>query len=169
MLRFALLFAFSIALLLTGCGQETAPASNPADTPAAAEEKIPFRRDGTLTFLRGGQPLMDIALEIADTDSARTRGMMQRTGFPDDRSGMLFIFDREAVQSFWMANTPVALDLLFISADSQVVDIHKYARPFSADNITGKAPARFVLEVPAGFTDREGITETDRVWWERRF
>lgn len=151
-------------LLLAACGGEAGVPRPAADTTAVV---IPFRRDATLTFLRAGAPLVEIDLEIAATDSARTRGMMQRASFPDPTSGMLFVFDREAIQSFWMANTPVALDLMFIDADSQIVDIHRYARPFSAANITGRAPARYVLEVPAGFADAHGITETDRVRWER--
>jgi uncharacterized membrane protein (UPF0127 family) len=150
--------------LLAACRGESEP-SRPA--PADSAATIPFRRDGTLTFLRDDTPLLDIALEIAATDSARTRGMMQREAFPSNRSGMLFIFDRAEIQSFWMANTPVALDLLFIGADSQIVDIHKYARPFSPDQITSSAPARFVLEVPAGFVDANGIAETDRTRWQR--
>ena len=155
------------ALLLLAVAACQSEPERTAPERGATEATIPFRRDGTLTFLRGGEPMLDIAIEIAATDSARTRGMMQRESFPDNRRGMLFIFDRQEVQSFWMANTPVALDLLFIDADSQIVDIHKYAKPFSAENITGRAPARYVLEVPAGFVDANGITETDFVRWQR--
>ena len=153
-----------VVAFLAACGEQPEPA--PPDA-APEAETIPFRRDGTLTFLRAGAPLLDIAIEIADDDSSRTRGMMGRQAFPDAQSGMLFIFEAERIQSFWMANTPVALDLLYIDADSQIVDIRRYARPFSPENITGRAPARYVLEVPAGFTDAQGITETDRVRWRR--
>lgn len=159
-----LILATLVALTVIGCRED-------GDTPAPAgdetETTIPFRKDAELTFYREGEPFLDIAVEIAATDSARARGMMQRKAFPNDRSGMLFLFDREEIQSFWMANTPVPLDLIFISADSQIVDIHKYARPFSSENITSDAPARYVLEVPAGFTDARGVIETDRVRWHR--
>ena len=80
---------------------------------------------------------------------------------------MLFIFNREEVQSFWMAHTPLSLDIMYVNADSQIVDIAKYTRPFSPSSITSEAPARFVVEVPAGFSDTHGITETDRVSWRR--
>lgn len=157
------LLCLLLALTFAACGGD-APETPAAD--AAPAEEIPFVREGTLALLRGDEVVQTIGIEIAETDSTRARGMMGRTTFPDD-SGMLFIFDREEVQSFWMANTPLALDLLFIDADSEIVDIHRYARPFSPDNITSSAPARFVLEVPAGFADTYGITETDRVRWTR--
>ena len=80
---------------------------------------------------------------------------------------MLFLFDREQPQQFWMGNTPVALDLIFIDADSQIVDFAKYAQPFSADGIRSAVPAQYVLEVPAGFSDTHGLIETDRVSWRR--
>ena len=94
------------------------------------------------------------------------RGMMQRTSFPE-RSGMLFLFDQEEPQAFWMGNTPLALDLVFISADSQVVHVAKYTRPFSEAMIPSERPAQYVLEVPAGFADTYGINEEFRVRWER--
>ncbi len=127
---------------------------------------IPFRADGELEILRGGDTYLKIDIEIADSDSARVRGMMQRTGFPS-KSGMLFIFPFEEIQSFWMANTPVALDIIFADADSTIVSISKYTRPLSPDNVVSQQPARFVLEVPAGFVDSQGIVESDRLRWRR--
>lgn len=155
---------FSLLLFVTagGCGNDKPEASGPA---TGGQPTIPFRKDATLAVLRGGEPVVSVDVEIAATDSARTRGMMQREGFPTPTSGMLFLFETSEIQSFWMANTPVALDLLFIGPDSQIVDIHRYARPFSTESITSAAPARYVLEVPAGFADRYGVSEFDRVRW----
>ena len=127
---------------------------------------IPFRVDGTLEFLRTGETLLTIDIEIAASDSAQERGMMQRTSFPP-MSGMLFPFEREEIRQFWMGNTPLSLDLLFISADSQIVDFSTYAEPYSADPIPSRVPAQHVLEVPAGFVDSQGIVEGDRVRWRR--
>lgn len=146
---------------LSACSSEPAPQESTTEPP---EETIPFRKDGTLDFLREGEVLLTIDLEIAESDSARERGMMQRHALP---GGMLFTFQQEQPQSFWMANTPLGLDLLFVSADSEIVDIAKYARPFSNDNITSAAPAQYVLEVEAGFTDSYGIIESDRIRWQR--
>ena len=155
----SLLVLIPVLLLLAACG-------NDAQRPETTEETIPFRVDGTLDLLRGDDLLLTLDIEIADSDSATLRGMMQRTSFPDN-SGMLFLFPEENHRGFWMGNTPLALDLLFISADSQIVSFTKYAAPFSTESIPSKAPAQFVLEVPAGFVDSQGIVEGDRIDWRR--
>lgn len=151
-----------LAAALCACGgNERVPGDE------SPPENIPFRDDGDLTFMRSGEEVVTIDVEIAESDSARQRGLMQRQSLPE-RGGMLFIFDREETQSFWMANTPLALDLLFVSGDSQIVDIDKYTRPFSPSSITSDAPARYVIEVRAGFADTYGIVEGERVRWERQ-
>ncbi len=157
-----LLFALPLLLFfLAACGGE--PKEKPSSEQVLPE--IPFRKDGTLTFLRDGAPIVTIDIEIADNDSTRTRGLMQRSRLPE-RSGMLFIFDEPAPQSFWMANTQLPLDIIFVDADSQIVSITKYTKPLSPESVTsGGAAARFVIEVEAGFTDTYGIIETDHVRW----
>lgn len=158
----ALLLALFVLFGPLACvGDEGGQADEPAQ-----EESIPFRDDGELTFLRGGEEVITIDIEIAASDSARQRGLMQRTSLPDE-SGMLFIFDREETQSFWMANTPLALDLFFVNNDSQIVEIARYTRPFSSTSIASDEPARYVIEVPAGFADTYGLVESERVRWSR--
>lgn len=145
------------------------PSGDSSSTTAASDTTatIPFTAEGRLAFIQDGDSTVTIDIEIADTDSARQRGMMQREGFPNDRSGMLFPFDEEQPQSFWMSNTPVALDILFVSADSQIVSISKYTTPFSSENYRSGEPAQYVVEVPAGFADSHGILEGDRIRWRR--
>ncbi len=151
---------FGLYLLLIGCTESNRrPASS-------LERSIPFREDGQLAFVRDGDTLVTIAIEIAETDSARQRGLMERTHLPD-RSGMLFIFEREEMQGFWMANTPLSLDIIFVNGDSQIVSIAKYTRPYSTETIASRYPARFVVEVPAGFADTYGLLEGDRIRWRR--
>jgi hypothetical protein len=164
-MRLSGFLSFVILLLLaTSCQQ---PDVEPDDASATdTTETIPFRPDGALAFTAEGDTITTVTIEIADTDSARARGLMQRESLPD-QSAMLFIFPRERVQSFWMANTPLALDLFFVDADSQIVSIAKYTRPFSDESIVSEGPARFVIETPAGFADTFGIVEGNRVRWER--
>lgn len=167
-LRRALLLTALFGTLLVGglaCGRSGD--SPPADAEADTTETIPFTTEGRLAFIQDGDSTVTIDIEIAETDSARERGMMQREGFPDDRSGMLFPFDKEQPQSFWMSNTPVALDIIFVDADSQIVSIAKYTTPFSSENYRSGEPAQFVVEVPAGFVDSHGILEGDRIRWRR--
>lgn len=159
-----LLLVLLISLSLLGCGGgEGDGATTGGDSHLP---NIPFRKDGTLTFVREGEDVLTIDIEIAETDSARQRGLMQRSSLPE-KSGMLFIFDREEPQGFWMGNTPLGLDLMFVDADSQIVDIDKYNKPYDPSTIASDAPAQYVVEVPAGFADTHGISETDRVRWNR--
>ncbi len=157
----ALTFALSTTLAFAACNPT--PDRPPDDD---SKEEIPFTTHGTLQILREGLPVVTIDIEIADNDSSRMRGMMQRSGFPE-MSGMLFIFPFERLQSFWMANTPLSLDMLFADADSHVVDIHRYTRPLSPESVDSSVPSQFVLELPAGFCDTHGIVESDRLRWSR--
>jgi uncharacterized membrane protein (UPF0127 family) len=155
-----------VALVLAGgigCGSSDDTSSAEADTTAT----IPFTKEGRLAVVQNGDSTVTIDIEIADTDSARERGMMQREGFPDDRSGMLFPFDEEQPRSFWMSNTPVALDIIFVDADSQIVNIARYTTPFANDRYRSGEPAQYVLETPAGFADSHGLLEGDRIRWRR--
>lgn len=162
MLRIVPLLVLLVFVAACGNGAET---PSPEETPQE-ETGIPFRKDGELTFLRDGEPYLTINLEIADTDSLRERGLMQRTSMPD-RSGMLFLFDQQQIHSFWMNNTLISLDFAFIGPDSTIVDTQKYAKPLGEDPITAAVPSLHVLELPAGTIDTYGIIETDRVTWER--
>ena len=150
--------------LLVGCGDMGGRDGDDTGEPAVT---IPFRKDGELTFFAGDDTeIVTIDIEIADSDSSRQRGLMQRDSLAE-RAGMLFIFPIQETQSFWMANTPLALDLIFVDADSQIVDIAKYTRPYSTRSIVSAAPARYVIEVRAGFCDTYGISEGQTVRWMR--
>ena len=161
------LFPILVALgvvVLPACTQDS---ENEDADPDQEKTTIPFDKEGRLAVLQEGDTVVVIDIEVADTDSARKRGMMQRDGFPSERSGMLFPFEKEKERSFWMANTPLALDLFFIAADSQIVSIEKYAQPNTASSIPSSAPAKYVLETSAGFADSYGVVEGDRVSWHR--
>lgn len=174
-MRAALFLSFLLAalLLITGCGPDDAGSGDSrSDRGSAGDippgEVIPFDEEGELTIRSsGGDDIVTLQIEIAETDSARIRGMMQRESFPDETSGMLFPFEQEAPRYFHMSNTPLSLDLFFIGSDSTIVSISKYARPFSSDLIESGAPAQYVLETPAGFADTYGVTEGDRATWRR--
>lgn len=153
-----------LALILAACASpESAPESAPEP---ATEAEIPFRKDGELTLMRGDEDVVTLDIEIADTDSSRNRGLMERTSLPD-RSGMLFVFDEPGMQGFYMANTPMSLDFFFIGEDSVIVNTVKYAPPLSLETIASTGPVIWVLEVPAGFIDTWGLVAGDRVRWSR--
>lgn len=150
-------------LALAACGPET-PERPVVGPPVSQRVEPQFREDGTLSFLRGTDTLRTIRIEIADTDSTRTRGMMDRTTIPPD-TGMLFVFPSESPQGFWMANTPSSLDIQYYRADSTLVNIAADTTPFSQESVLSEGPAQFVVEVPAGYSRRLGLVPGDRITW----
>lgn len=104
-------------------------------------------------------------VEIADTAAKREMGLQYRHELADDR-GMIFLFPSESHQSFWMKNTPIALDMIFINRDRKVVGIIEKTVPFSLEPRSVTAPSQFVLEVNGGLARRHGIQAGDTVRFE---
>lgn len=101
-------------------------------------------------------------VEVADTDEKRAEGLMYRTKLDPDY-GMLFDFKREQNVYFWMKNTYVSLDMIFVRADGTIAHIAEDTVPLSEATVSSRAPVRFVFEVVAGTTKRLGIKPGDRV------
>ena len=97
-----------------------------------------------------------IHVEIAETPDSRARGLMYRRDLGAD-DGMLFIFPAESEQHFWMKNTPLPLDMIFIDSKHTVVGIVAEARPFSTNPVGVGKPSQYVLEVNGGFAAQHGI------------
>ncbi len=102
------------------------------------------------------------AVELADNPATRSRGLMFRESMPLDH-GMLFDFERERQQSFWMKNTPLSLDIIFIDRRGIIVHIHHRAVPYDETPIPSLKPASAVLEINGGVARLIGIVEGDRV------
>jgi uncharacterized membrane protein (UPF0127 family) len=102
------------------------------------------------------------SVELATNDAERARGLMFRKSLPEGQ-GMLFDFKRDGPVSFWMHNTYISLDMIFIASDGRVVHIAENAKPLSDDLIPSGGPVRAVLEVVAGTTQKLGIAPGDRV------
>lgn len=101
---------------------------------------------------------MTLKVEIADENYERARGLMYRKSIEKDQS-MLFVFEQEAPRSFWMKNTQMSLDLLFIDKNFKIVTIRKNCPPYSTENIRSEIPALYVLELQGGSVDRLKISE----------
>jgi uncharacterized membrane protein (UPF0127 family) len=104
-------------------------------------------------------------VEIADTPAKREMGLQYRKQLADDR-GMIFLFPFESQQSFWMKNTPIPLDLVFINRERKIVGIVEKAAPFSLDPRSVPAPSQYVLEINGGLARRYGIQAGDIVRFE---
>jgi len=103
----------------------------------------------------------EVFVEVADTEEELTRGLMGRTDLPEDH-GMLFVFPKEAQHSFWMKDTLIPLDLIFIDKDYRVVDIKENFQPCEeepCDIFRPENDVMYVLEVNAGFVEKHSIRE----------
>lgn len=101
-------------------------------------------------------------VEVADTPAKRTLGLQYRKDLASDH-GMIFLFPVETQQSFWMKNTPLPLDMIFINSDRKIVGIVEQTTPFSLDPRSVPAPSKFVLEINGGLAKRHGIRAGDSV------
>jgi hypothetical protein len=117
---------------------------------------------GPVARVHTSSGVVTVALEVAATPAALERGLMYRTSLAEGH-GMLFVFPHEAEHGFWMKNTLIPLDMIFIAGDGRIVGIHAQATPLSTAQIGVGKPSRWVLEVPGGFAARHGIAPGDRV------
>jgi len=102
------------------------------------------------------------SVELATNDAERERGLMFRKSLPEGQ-GMLFDFKYDQPVSFWMHNTYISLDMIFIGGDGRILHIVENAKPMSDDLIPSRVPVRAVLEVIAGTVDNLRIAVGDRV------
>jgi len=130
-------------------------------TPARAQEPmlLPTHPDPLVAETATGEKRFSI--EVADAPHERQAGLMFRRTMADDH-GMLFVFERSQALGFWMKNTPMPLDLLFIGEDGRVRAIEQGV-PFSTEGIAPQVPAQFVLELKAGTAEKAGIEIGDRL------
>lgn len=131
------------------------------------QSSINFQKDGELTFQAiDGSYISTIDIEIAENDDKRGKGLMDRLGMAETQ-GMLFLFPYETIQSFWMKNTVIPLDIIFVNRDKVIVTIHKDTVPFDTGQYPSSKPASKVVEVIAGYTDLYGIKVGDKIVWRR--
>ncbi|GAB6283666.1 MAG: hypothetical protein STSR0008_24550 [Ignavibacterium sp.] len=132
---------------------------------STTDSEYQFHKEGKLTILDSNKVVKKkIDIEIADTEYDRELGLMFRKEMSDEQ-GMLFIFPVEDNLSFWMRNTYIPLDMIFIDSQKRIITIHKNTIPLSEDSYRSSAPAKYVLEVNGGFTDRFNIKEGDFINW----
>lgn len=140
-----------------GCKESDQPKETIKVTP------IEFKKEGEAYILKAsGDTLSKIELEIADDAYQRETGLMYRESMAMNR-GMLFIFDTEEQLGFYMKNTYIPLDLIFLNKDLIIVNIQKNATPKSLETIPSNAPAQYVLEVNAGLTDTWNLSKGDKI------
>ncbi len=105
-----------------------------------------------------------VSVEVPETPAEMAKGLMYKEHLDDD-AGMLFVFDKAGIHSFWMKNTLIPLDMIFIDSDNKIVDIMT-AEPCekaSCKSYSPKTDSKYVLEVNAGFAEKHNIEIGDEV------
>ncbi|MBV7529488.1 DUF192 domain-containing protein [Chitinophaga sp. sic0106] len=159
-----------------GCNQSASSNQSAADTTTApvAEQQvetangIAFRKDAALAFVSksGADTIRKIDIQLAETDPQREDGLMYRKSMTDDQ-GMLFIFPDMEERSFWMKNTYISLDIIYIDDKMEIVSIQKYATPLSEQSLPSFKKAQYVLEVNGGFCDKYHIGYGDKIVYNK--
>ncbi|MEM5804806.1 MAG: DUF192 domain-containing protein [Candidatus Aenigmatarchaeota archaeon] len=128
---------------------------------AAAFLMILNKPSETISVAIGGKA--SIAAEVAYTSEERERGLMHRSGLPEG-SGMIFIFDKEGSYNFWMKNMRFPIDIIWVNQHCSVVFLTNGAPPCAAEPCklySADEPVKYVIEVPAGYAGRHGISAGD--------
>ncbi|MHA7772622.1 DUF192 domain-containing protein [Roseibium sp. M-1] len=153
MFRQFLSAACVVATLFLGIAGASGPLQAQEPQTGLAEEAL---------VITSGETQHKFTAEIAADDRQRAFGLMFREEMAEDR-GMLFLFDGAGDRYFWMKNTPLPLDIIFIDAGGTIVSIAEDTTPFSESVIPSNGPAKYVFEVNAGVTEKLGIAAGDRV------
>ena len=134
-----LLAALVVATLCAGCDS------------AAGQSGLPVVKMGV------GKKTYD--LEVANTRESRDRGLMHRDSMPADH-GMIFVFPDEAVRGFWMKNTRIPLDIIYLTAAGKVVSVHQM-QPHDRRTTESKGPAQYAIELNQGEAAKADVKEGD--------
>jgi uncharacterized membrane protein (UPF0127 family) len=126
-----------------------------------------FVKNGQLVFIKKdkNEPIKTIDIEVADNEAKRMQGLMWRRSMSDG-TGMLFIFEDEKPLSFWMKNTYISLDIIYINKAMDIVSIRDNTTPFSEIPVPSDNPAQYAVEVMAGFCNNYNIDTGDKVKFE---
>lgn len=127
----------------------------------------PFSYEGDVfVYNQQDSLLAKLNVEFAETPQEINYGMMYRKSIPEN-SGMLFLMPVEEPQSFWMKNTRISLDVIYLNSQGKVVSLQKNTEPNSEKHLPSVFPAAMVLEVEAGFADKHSLSPGDKISYHK--
>lgn len=131
---------------------------------------IAFEQDGNLWLIDtvSKDTVQQLAIEISDDDYEVQTGLMYRESMEANQA-MLFVFPEPGMHSFYMKNTLIPLDIIFIDENRQIVNIQKNAKPLDETSLPSEKPVQFVLEINAGLSDKWQLKPGDKVEWRTEF
>lgn len=140
-----------------------AAGTNEAKAAQASETRHPLSGLQVIDLtVQSGQTTHTFRVELADTPEAQNRGLMFRNEL-GDFEGMIFPSHTPSVRSFWMKNTPLSLDIIFIGTDGRIINIAADTIPYSLESVSSEGLASAVLELRAGRSVALGIAPGDKV------
>jgi len=171
-----------LLVALSGClggGEPTDGANTTPDAPEnggdadgiGVDAPEPYT-DARVEFSVGGGRRGELGVEIAETPAERRRGLSGRDSLPDG-TGMLFVYNSAGERAFWMRNTLVPLDMIFVDAEMRVLNVeHAPTEPLDTPNdeltrYRSDGPAQYVVETDRGYANRTGVSPGDRLVIER--
>ncbi|NJC27156.1 DUF192 domain-containing protein [Neolewinella antarctica] len=162
LLGLALLAFILQSIPSSGRSQPVAQQQPPAQAPAPP----PFTDEGDLFITDGetGEQKARVDIELAQNANETAQGLMYREEMGEDE-GMLFFMPTFEPQSFWMRNTLISLDIIYLNEQQEIVSIMPNTTPLSEAQVPSGVPARYVLEVNAGFAERKGLEIGDLMAW----
>lgn len=162
------ILATSAAIMLASCSGLATGGSAAAEakgcTAGATLEPSEAGLEQTRLCIKSGAKTHAFTVEIAHSSQQQAKGMMFRTELADDK-GMIFPFGEPRMASFWMKNTVIPLDIIFIRADGKIENIAANAVPYSTDPVESTAAVTAVLELRGGLSAELGIKPGDTVRW----
>jgi uncharacterized membrane protein (UPF0127 family) len=170
-LQSALLLApFAIVMAASACGitggEETHAKASPEEPDAPPAGQRPAADDNAaVVFLLPDGGERRVAVEVARTARQIERGLMYRKDLPPD-SGMLFLLRRDKIQTFWMKNTLIPLDMIFVAGSMDVVGVVENAEPKTMTSRRVSRPSQYVVEVNGGWARAHGVGVGARVRFE---
>lgn len=159
------------AAMLASCSGLNAGGTGAADAgdciPGSALEQSEAGLEQTRLCVTSGKKTHAFTVEIARTSLQQNRGLMFRTALADDK-GMIFPFTETRIASFWMKNTVIPLDIIFVRENGTIENIAANTTPYSTDPVGSTAPVAAVLELRGGLAAQLGIKPGDTVRWTPR-
>ncbi|MFL1897402.1 DUF192 domain-containing protein [Aquimarina sp. 2-A2] len=129
-------------------------------------EEISFTKEGELQLLRDNDTLKQLSIEIADNPYERETGLMYRKTM-EQNQGMLFISEESKPQNFYMKNTLIPLDIIYIDENQKIVSFQRNAKPNDETSLPSGLPAKYILEVNAGLSKKWNLKEGDSISFKK--
>jgi uncharacterized membrane protein (UPF0127 family) len=152
---------------LISCNASESPKSEKINSEPSTKKKLEstLSFDTEIEFYSSDGSKLAIQAALAIKPEERNAGLMGIESLPADK-GMLFVFEAEQNLSFWMANTPLSLDIIFVDSNFKIVRIHHNTEPFTTKPYESGENAKYVIEVVGGFCVMHDIVEGSEVGFE---